>query len=1093
VAVQQELARRLDDAALTGIFGHDVFMRGASYASEGRVVDMAFDADERTMVGLIEGSGGKEYVTTVTLDPDDLFGGTDLEAYCTCPMGMDCKHAVALLIAHRHRADAAGLASRRPAAWERALAQVVEAADAESTAIPMGLQFEVTTRQARPTPYSRIRPSTIPQRRVRLRPVVPGTTGAWVRTGVTWRHLYVVYDGAPYVAEQQLALHELLMAHSTRGAGYGSYGDTMHLDDFGSSLWRLLRQLVDCGVQLVSAGKSGAPVTLSASPASVSFDLSLDDPQQDATMVPRLRLGDQMLDLATLDFLGTPAHGVCVHAAGGLVLAPLDHPLDGGVDSLVRGGEPVQIPPPDLDRFLIDYYPRLRRAVPVTSTDGSVPLPEIAPPRLSLTVTYSGGHRIGLEWGFEYRVGDTVRTCPLTPTESNGVRDPAAERHLLHELQLPDRLPQLRAGVDGARRLLSPVILTGIDAVVFLDEVLPGLRDDPTVVVHEHGEPPDFRAADNPPEVRLRTTDAPDETDWFDLHVSVWVDGEEVPFDILFTALVRGDSHLLLPTGTWFSLDHDELHNLRRLIEEARSLLDHDDGPLRISRYQAGFWDELQSLGIVEEQSKRWADVVQALVDVDQVDPPAVPAALQATLRPYQVEGYQWLSGLWAHRLGGILADDMGLGKTVQTLALLCQAKDAGQLLAPALVVAPTSVVRNWVTEAEHFAPGLRVRAIAETEAKSGVPMAGQATDVDLVVTTYALFRIDYECYAALPWSALVLDEAQFVKNHQAKTYQCARRLPAAFKLAITGTPLENNLMELWALLSIVAPGLFPSPQRFSEFYRKPIERGSDTSLLASLRRRIRPLMRRRTKEEVATELPAKQEQVLEVDLTPRHRKVYDTHLQRERQKILGLVHDLDRNRFTILKSLTMLRQLSLDAALVDGTYAAVKSAKVEVLLGHLTELAAEGHRALVFSQFTGFLGRVRDRLDEEGIAYCYLDGSTRNRDRVIAGFKEGDAAVFLISLKAGGFGLNLTEADYCFILDPWWNPATEAQAVDRTHRIGQDKSVVVYRLVSTDTIEEKVMALKARKAELFSSVMGDDGTLAGPLTADDIKALLEH
>ena len=443
------------------------------------------------------------------------------------------------------------------------------------------------------------------------------------------------------------------------------------------------------------------------------------------------------------------------------------------------------------------------------------------------------------------------------------------------------------------------------------------------------------------------------------------------------------------------------------------------------------------------------------------------------------------------HQLGGILADDMGLGKTVQTLAMLCRAKEEGRLDAPLLVVAPTSVVGNWAAEAARFTPGLDVATVMETERRRGTPLGAETAGADLVITSYALFRIDHDAYTAQSWSGLVLDEAQFAKNHQAKTYQCARRLDAPFKLAITGTPLENNLMDLWALLSIVAPGLFPSPQRFAEVYRTPIERGSDPALLAALRRRIRPLIRRRTKEQVAADLPAKQEQVLEVTLAPRHRKIYDTHLARERQKVLGLLDDIDKNRFTILKSLTLLRQLSLAPSLVDAKYASVHGAKIDVLLENLVEVTRGGHRALVFSQFTGFLHQIRDRLDAAGIGYAYLDGRTRGRAKVIDGFKRGDAPVFLISLKAGGFGLNLTEADYCFVLDPWWNPATEAQAVDRTHRIGQDKTVVVYRLVSTNTIEEKVMALKERKSALFRSVMDEDALLAAPLSADDIRGLL--
>jgi len=361
----------------------------------------------------------------------------------------------------------------------------------------------------------------------------------------------------------------------------------------------------------------------------------------------------------------------------------------------------------------------------------------------------------------------------------------------------------------------------------------------------------------------------------------------------------------------------------------------------------------------------------------------------------------------------------------------------------------------------------------------------------DLVVTSYALLRLDAAELESLPWSGLVLDEAQFVKNHRAKTYQAARRVGAPFALAITGTPLENSLMDLWSLLSVAAPGLFPSPQRFSQFYRRAIERDGDTERLEQLRRRVRPFLLRRTKQAVASELPPKQEQVVEVELAPRHMRVYQTHLQRERQKVLGLLDDLDRNRFTVLRSLTLLRRLSLDPALVDEAHADIPAAKVEALLDDLGELVAEGHRALVFSQFTSFLGRIRSRLEQAGIEHAYLDGSTTHREEAVERFRSGAAPVFLISLKAGGFGLNLTEADYCFVLDPWWNPATEAQAVDRAHRIGQTRTVMVYRMVAKDTIEEKVMALKARKAELFSSVFDADGLGGAGLAADDIRDLL--
>ena len=496
---------------------------------------------------------------------------------------------------------------------------------------------------------------------------------------------------------------------------------------------------------------------------------------------------------------------------------------------------------------------------------------------------------------------------PRTPSATSPPRT-----QLLRALPTPpDRL--LRMWNVAPRAGPMPVAeLSGVDAAVLTTEFLPRLAD-AGVLVEVTGEPPDFRRSEAAPVVEVSATDGGD-ADWFDLGVSVSVDGEDIPFAPLFVALAAGEEHLLLPSGTWFDVRRPEFDRLRRLIDEARALQDADGQGLRISRYQAGLWDELVELGVVAEQSERWSRDVRALLDVDSVAPPSPPAGLEAELRPYQLEGYQWLSVLWDAGLGGVLADDMGLGKTLQTLALICRAKAAGELTAPVLVVAPTSVVSNWAREAERFAPGLVVRTIGATGRKLGMPLAEAVEGADLVVTSYTLLRLGEEHYGALPWSGLVLDEAQFVKNHQAKTYAAARRLPARFKLAITGTPVENNLMDLWAMLSIVAPGLFPSPQRFTEHYRTPIERGGDPEVLAALRRRIRPLMRRRTKEQVAAELPPKTEQVLEVVLNPKHRKVYDTHLQRERRKVLGLVDDLQKNRFTIFRSLTLLRQLALDA-----------------------------------------------------------------------------------------------------------------------------------------------------------------------------------
>ena len=627
------------------------------------------------------------------------------------------------------------------------------------------------------------------------------------------------------------------------------------------------------------------------------------------------------------------------------------------------------------------------------------------------------------------------------------------------------------------------------------------------------GERPDYREATAVPQVTVTTVETL-KRDWFDLGIVLTVDGRLVPFMPLFRALAKGQKRLLLVDKSYLMLNQPVFAPLRELIEEAGTLAEWETG-LRIHRSQTSLWADFEDLADVAEPAVEWRRIVAGLEEgrVEELPP---PTGLALPLRPYQLAGFRWLAFLWANRLGGVLADDMGLGKTAQTLALIAhtveqQATDAAadgaaEPRRPFLVVAPTSVASNWVSEAARFTPGLRVATVTATEAKRRGRIADAAASADLVVTTYAVLRLEAAAFAAVEWGGLVLDEAQFVKNAATKVHEAARGIRAPFRLAVTGTPIENNLGELWAILQLVAPGLFPSRRAFDERYRRPIEQDGNGERRERLRRRIRPLILRRTKELVTPELPPKQEQVLAVELAPKHRRLYDTMLQRERQKLLGLIDDLDRQRFIVYRSLTLLRMLALDASLIDDErYAGYPSAKLDALFEQLDDVLAEGHRALVFSQFTSFLGRARARLDAAGVPYAYLDGSTpaRRRDAEIARFRAGEASVFLISLKAGGFGLNLTEADYVFLLDPWWNPASEAQAVDRAHRIGQAKQVMVYRLVASDTIEEKVMELKARKGELVASIL-DAGLDAGPdtdaaspraaeaLTADDLRALLE-
>jgi superfamily II DNA or RNA helicase len=813
---------------------------------------------------------------------------------------------------------------------------------------------------------------------------------------------------------------------------------------------------------------------------------------------PRVLLDDRELDLLSVGVLGDPAHGVfhVGEEVGGvqqLTVARLDQLLSRELRQFVVDPHSLLIPPEDEARFLTDFIPRLRQKMTITSGDRSVRLPDYIEPTVCLVVHFRPEHRVRLDWKVQYDGPNGSTTYAIDdPPAAQSIRDIAEEQRKLAALPLPYvDLPQLaNRSKEVPQQPAAHVLLDGIAALQFVEQVLPELAP-AGVQVTLDGEVREYRKTSSQPSIQVAAVERPDSADWFDLRIKVVIDGEVVPFEDLFVALSQGEDFLILDTGVYFSLERPEFAQLRDLIDESKALQDRHRPELSISRFQASLWDDLTDLGVAIDQSARWEQAVRGLRGISSIDDVAPPETLRAKLRPYQLDGYRWLRFLWTHQLGGILADDMGLGKTLQALALICHARLVCPEQPPFLVVAPTSVVSNWLSEAAKFAPSLRVLCLTESASKRSAASADTVATADLVITSYSLLRIDNARLTELEWSGLLLDEAQFVKNHRAKTYQCARRIAAPFKLAVTGTPLENSLMDLWALLSITAPGLFPDSDRFSEYYRRPIERNRDATRLHQLRRRIRPLMLRRTKESVASELPPKQEQVVEVELHPRHRRIYQTHLQRERQKVLGLIEDLDRNRFTVLRSLTLLRRLCLDPALVDDAHNGVPAAKVEVLLEDLSELVGEGHQALVFSQFTTLLTRIRERLAKAEISFAYLDGRTRNRERVIQRFRDKDASVFLISLKAGGFGLNLTEADYCFVLDPWWNPATEAQAVDRTHRIGQSKTVMVYRLVAKETIEQKVMNLKARKEELFASVVGREALAGAALTAEEIRGLL--
>lgn len=1064
------------------------YERGTAYFADGAVERISWDPVASVVESVVAGSGARTYRCRVRLDPrrpDRPIAATS----CTCPVQFDCKHTVATLLASNRLAESD--AADGPA-WRSVLAP--PAGRDHRTAIPLALGLALRQRVRRgasswaPARVETATPRSLHQHGVDvlvgLRPLQRSDrSSAWVQGDVSWdavRRPQTTYDRdqARWFAE----LYSIGRDMRTFGA-FSDVSDWLTLDDIESSLlWPHLARAADLGIPLVPA-KRGVSVALAAT---ATVAVRARRARGAVEVAPVVTIDGDETDAAAVRPVGRTGlyrftvRGECIE----LTLASV--PLADPVPALLAAQTPVVVPPAEAEEFVRDHLPRLARRVALQAP--GLPVPPAHRPRLVVTVRFAPSHR--LDFHLHWRYGDDEEPFAW---ESGADRDRVAEE------EIRDRLSraweETASGAPAASGTLS-----GLDAADFASGLLPVLEADPDVELMLSGERPRYRELAGDPRIEITTVESTD-PDWFDLGIVVTIDGRRIPFSALFTALTLGRKRMLLSDGAHFSLAHPSLGRLRELIDEALTLDEWEPEAPRISRYQTALWADFEDLADQAQPAVSWRATVEALRDADGVPAAPVPPLLHAELRPYQRAGYDWLAFLWSHRLGGILADDMGLGKTLQMLALIAHTRDAGERR-PFLVVAPTSVLSTWRDEAARFTPGLRVAVVDATRGKRDGAVTDLAASVDVVVTSYTLLRLDEPEFAAVEWAGLVLDEAQFVKNSGTRVYRAAQGLRADVVFAITGTPLENSLTELWALLSLTAPGLFPSARRFREEYVGPIEKGKvpenqeggefRAGRLARLRRRIRPLVLRRTKELVAADLPPKQEQEIRVELSPAHRALYDTVLQRERQKVLGLLEDLDRNRFIVFRSLTLLRMLSLAPELVDAEHAHIAPSKLTALFEQLDEALAEGHRVLIFSQFTSFLAIVAARLEERGVPHAYLDGATRDRDAAIERFRGGAAPVFLISLKAGGFGLTLTEADYVFLLDPWWNPAAEAQATDRAHRIGQTRSVMVYRLIANGTIEEKVMALQRRKARLFQAVMDDDALFGGALTADDIRGLFE-
>ncbi len=580
------------------------------------------------------------------------------------------------------------------------------------------------------------------------------------------------------------------------------------------------------------------------------------------------------------------------------------------------------------------------------------------------------------------------------------------------------------------------------------------------------------------PQLRIRSG-----IDWFELSGDVDFQGQTVGFPELLAALARKENTIRLADGSLGILP-DDWSEQYSLLGGLGTL---EEGKLRFSVTQAGLIDALLAARQPVEVDAEFASLRDRLKSFSGVEAVSEVDGFVGELRHYQRDGLGWLQFLREFHFGGCLADDMGLGKTVQVLALLLEHSRQRKTKRPSLIVVPKSLMFNWDHEIRRFTPQLSALEYA------GVGREGLRDEFakhDIILTTYGTLRRDIAVLKDVAFDYVVLDEAQTIKNASSQVAKATRLLQAEHRLALSGTPIENHLGDLWSIFEFLNPGMLGRSSVFKLYSTDATDAKSQTALSQGLR----PFVLRRTKKEVATELPDKFEETIYCDMDDAQRKRYDELREHYRQSLLGMVREqgLGKSKMHVLEALLRLRQVACHPGLLDDEAVKTPSAKLDVLCPHLEELIEEGHKSLVFSQFTSMLSIVKQHLDDRGIRYAYLDGKTRGRKQVVQQFQDDpEVSVFLISLKAGGLGLNLTAAEYVFLLDPWWNPAVEAQAIDRAHRVGQTKQVFAYRLICRDTVEEKIVELQSKKRQLADAILEADNRVLKDLTTDDLELLL--
>jgi len=1072
------------------VFSHRALEKARSYADEDRIT--IHQIDDSMIVASCVGSKSQVYEQVIELS-ESRQGQEELRCVCSCPVMFNCKHCAAVIYHlqdHHGQQPESAVQVHLNRELERWL-DAIPLTDKTPGAPALGTNACLLYRLKATPVAGKWTLEVFKARQLK--------NGAFQDIRAMYSLSEMLVRQPAYVSELDLRVARLLVAVHSHHAYYGGYPlEGSSGAELLEMLLRSARLFLDFERPPLAPGtkRAGRFAWVERSNGSFYPQWSSDEAACETVLAvaPLYYLDREQLQVGTL--FNELDDKLACH----LTLAP-EIPAHQAMQFSHRMSASTKVAPPHrlTERVIDDIYPQAH----LTLNSGM----------RYKNWKYEPEHRAAL--AFTYDGHPTSDRNPevliFSGTETRRIqRQPAAEKALRQTLQKYGfKKATRKSSVDRPGEMFD--LPDDAAWLAFVQNGLPALREKNWHIDISHG----FHFNVQPVEDWYAQVEEESGHQWFDLQLGIVVNGERHSLLPILLHLLRSQPQLMDP-ATLAQRNDDELlliglgdgrfgakpdgkvalpyGRIKPLMATLGELYlgGHQGDSLRLSLPDAARLSALEGVPLVWQGGERLRSFAQRLRESNHAHVSA-PEGLKATLRPYQLEGLNWMQTLRELEVGGILGDDMGLGKTLQTLAHLLTEKQAGRLDRPALAVMPTSLIPNWLDESQRFTPQLKVLALhGAARQKDFASLA----EYDLVLTTYALLSRDLPVLQPQVWSVLILDEAQNIKNPVSKAAQAARDLQARQRLCLSGTPLENHLGELWSQFHFLLPGWLGDSKTFNRDYRTPIEKHGNSERMQHLNARIKPFLLRRKKDQVATELPPKTEIIHWVDLSDGQRDVYETVRVAMDKKVRDEIarSGVGRSQIIILDALLKLRQVCCDLRLINMPITAKAlrsgSGKLVSLMEMLEELLSEGRKILLFSQFTSMLALIEEELQQRGYGYSLLTGETTDRRTPVRDFQSGKVPLFLISLKAGGTGLNLTAADTVIHFDPWWNPAVENQATDRAYRIGQNKPVFVYKLIARGTVEEKIQALQQEKAALAGAVL-EGGTTGGlKLEQSDIEAL---